>query len=1018
MSVPQRKDNAAPLYDGHLLEIEAARAAARLPYGVLRPTRLFLRRSWRLAFSLLAIPLMAAALLTAAPSQAASERYDYDALGRLIRVIDAGGRVTEYDYDAAGNIRAVRTGGSAATLQPTITGVVPSGFRKAEAVQITVTGTNFVGARLNSADPEIDITNVAATATQFRFTASATDVAVPGTKNFTIANAAGTAAFTLTLAPQLPQATFSPQPIALPPDNTPRSFNVVLSNADTIAHTVNLTTDNAAVATVTPPSVTFAAGETSKTIQITGRIGGLTTVRTSSTTIASASAPVFVTTDFAGVRTTYAPMVGVIFDAPPVGTPLDINGLLSAAVGVTVGPYFNSLAPRALVRGQTTRLTISGGALQGVNAISILPAAGISISNLAAASDGLSVAIDVAVAADAAIVQRQLVLAGTAGPYRPSSANADRIWVVDGAPIITAIDPFQAAPGTTGITFRLYGRNLHAAERILIAPISNVRISTAFTVNSTGTEIVGGIEVPLNARVGSYPVQVETPAGISDATATPANTFVVVNEIQSVFAPIYAPLVGVSNGTPTGGTLTGPLFSESVGVTYGTAISNVAPRSGTIGQTVTLTFAGTDLTGVTAVQITPSTGLTIAAPVVTGDGRSATVNVAVAADAPRTLRRLRVVAGSETVPFTLPELANFLVTEALPEVDSVSPIALITGDPPLTFFVRGRNLQSATAMRFVPGSGITVGSNLSVNASGTEATVSITVAPTAPVGTRVAIIDTAAGSSSGVAGTTNTVTVANNVAASYNSIVAPLVGVQNGPVSGPQPITLDPIVAPLVGVLVQQTPLPGSSTYPLFTPSVGVALGAAMYQVSQTPLLAGSGGTLTITGVNLQGVTAVSVSPATGITLGSPSVNGAGTVVTVSATAGAGLSTSSRLIRVDAGAARVPFANAAQSTLFVNAAAPRIDSIDPILATVGDNVTLLIRGANFQFATAVVAEPAAGVRVTTAPVVNAAGTEATVSLQIPNDAALGARVIRIVTPGGGITTDVAAPANTFTVFPF
>ena len=439
----------------------------------------------------------------------------------------------------------------------------------------------------------------------------------------------------------------------------PRSFTLFFRMPTPSLTPLNLTTDNAAVATVSPASVTFAVGETSKTIQITGRLGGLTTVRASSATLGNSAAPVFVTADFAGVRTTYAPMVGVIFDAPPTGTPIDINGLLSAAVGVTVGPYFNSLAPRALVRGQTTRLTISGGGLQGVNSVAIAPATGITVSNVVAAADGLSVAADVSVAADTAIVQRQILLAGSGGPYRPSSANADRIWVVDGAPVITAIDPFQAAPGATGVVFRVYGRNLHATERILIAPISNVRIASAFTVNDTGTEITGGMEVPLNARVGSYAIQVETPAGISTATASPANTFVVVNEIQSVFTPIYAPLVGVVNGTPAGGGVERTAVLTSVGVSYGTAISGVAPRSGTIGQTVTLTFSGAELTGVSAVQISPSTGLTIAAPVIAGDGRSATVDVTIAADAPRTLRRLRVVAGSVTVPFTLPELANF-----------------------------------------------------------------------------------------------------------------------------------------------------------------------------------------------------------------------------------------------------------------------------------------------------------------------------------------------------------------------
>ena len=472
--MPQRKEKDVPLC-GDLPEIEAATVAAyslRPTHTTVTPRR---RAAWLAPFATAAVLVLAA--LFGSPSHGASERYDYDPLGRLIRVIDGAGRVTEYDYDAAGNIRAVRVGGSSTALQPAVTGVTPAGFRKAESVQITVTGTNFGGARLNSADPEIDITNVVTTATQFRFTASATEAAVPGAKNFTIANAAGSAAFTLTLAPPLPQAAFNPQPIALPPDNVPRSFTIVLSNADTIAHSVNLTTDNAAVATVSPASVTFAVGETSKTIQITGRLGGLTTVRASSATLGSSAAPVFVTADFAGVRTTYAPMVGVVFDAPPTGTPIDINGLLSAAVGVSVGPYFNSLAPRALVRGQTTRLTISGGGLQGVNSVAIAPATGITVSNVVAAADGLSVAADVSVAGNAAIVQRQILLAGGGGPYRPSTANADRIWVVDGVPVITAIDPFQAAPGTTGVVFRVYGRNLHATERILIAPISNVRVS-------------------------------------------------------------------------------------------------------------------------------------------------------------------------------------------------------------------------------------------------------------------------------------------------------------------------------------------------------------------------------------------------------------------------------------------------------------------------------------------------------------------------------------------------------------
>ncbi len=789
----------------------------------------------------------------------------------------------------------------------------------------------------------------------------------------------------------------------------------MLSNADTIAHTINLSIDNTAVATVTPAVVTIAPGQTIAAIQVTGRTGGLTTLRSSSATLGAASAPVFVTVDFAGVRTAYAALVGVVITVPPPQNVLNINGMLSPAVGVTVGAFVRAVNPRALVRGQTTTITVTGGGLQGVTGVAFSPATGITVANVVAAADGLSVTADVTVAADAAVALRQVVLAGSGAPYRPSSSAADRVWIVDGLPVITSIDPFQVAPGTNGITFRVRGRNLTAAEQIVIAPISNVRISNVFTVNADGTEITGGMEVPITARVGSYAVQVATPAGISDATPTPANTLQVVNEITSVFTPIYGALVGVVVGSPPQTTLSGPLFSNTVGITVGTAISAVSPRTGTIGQTVTVTFSGNDLGGVSAVQLNPSTGITAATPVVAADGRSFTVDLTIAADAPRTLRKLRVLAGSTAVPFTLPELATFLVTEPQPEIQSVAPIVLRTGQPPLAFTVRGRNLQGATAVRFVPPNDIVVGTNLAVNASGTEATVSITVPAGTANGQRVVVIETPAGASSVTATEANTVTIADNVSASYDAVTAPLVGVQNGPAPAPHPTTFDPILAPLVGVVIEQTVPPSMTATNLHAQSVGVALGAAASALVQTPLVAGSSGALTVSGVGLDTVTAVTLSPATNVTAGTLTVNGAGTQLTIPITVAAGAVTAPHTLRLLAGTTPVQFSNTASAMFFVAAAAPRIDSIEPLFGRQGEGISLLIRGANLHNASGVLVEPEQGVNVVTAPAVNAAGTEATLSLRIASDAALGGRVIRIVTPGG-TTSANAEPANTFTVF--
>ncbi len=218
----------------------------------------------------LAVPLIAFWSHTA---EAATERYDYDPLGRLIRHVDPGGEVTEYEYDPVGNITRVRQAGNATALVPTVSNTTPTSFRKGTSTLVTVTGTNFSGARLNAQDPNIDITGVSMTATQLSFTASANVSAEPGLKAFSISNAAGSANFNLTLAPTLPVVSFSPQPIALPPDNSIRNVSLVLSNTDTVSHTVALSMDNTAVATVSPASVVLAPGQSSVLVQITGKAG-------------------------------------------------------------------------------------------------------------------------------------------------------------------------------------------------------------------------------------------------------------------------------------------------------------------------------------------------------------------------------------------------------------------------------------------------------------------------------------------------------------------------------------------------------------------------------------------------------------------------------------------------------------------------------------------------------------------------------------------------------------------------
>src|SRR5215212_10909121 len=86
-------------------------------------------------------------LLSPQAAFAGEERYDYDGLGRLIRVIDEQGRVTEYVYDAAGNILQVITGQGGAQ-GPTVTAISPSNIRRGETRAFQITGTGLSGAHV------------------------------------------------------------------------------------------------------------------------------------------------------------------------------------------------------------------------------------------------------------------------------------------------------------------------------------------------------------------------------------------------------------------------------------------------------------------------------------------------------------------------------------------------------------------------------------------------------------------------------------------------------------------------------------------------------------------------------------------------------------------------------------------------------------------------------------------------------------------------------------------------------
>lgn len=947
--------------------------------------------------------------------QAAEQSYDYDPLGRLVRST-GGGNAVEYRYDAAGNLLEV-TGNLPATA-PTVSNVAPATLRRGQTAQIALNGTGLSFASVTSSSAAFNLSGVNAQASTLTFNLAVADSAALGGHTFTVSNSAGSATFVVTVNPKLPVLSVAPLPLAVAPDNVPRSFSISLSNADTVAHTVNLITSSAAIAIVSPASRSIAPGQTSVLASITGVSGGSTTLTLTSPTLQTVQVPVFITAEFAGINTSNAPLVGVVLEkppAPPVSQSIQLGS--RADVGVVVGGHIRDIAPQAVPQGTSATITLFGKGLATAVAASLQPADGVTLASLTAAPDGLSATLSVTAASSAPATLRQIILTDGAGLRFPAArADSDRLLIAYPAPVVESVTPVFGTVGAP-VSVTLRGRNLQQAK-VQLSPGTGIQVDGAPVVSADGRVMTFNLGIGSFTALGEHLVTVATPGGASQNVKGPQNTFTVVTALNETITPISAPQVGVVLQTiaPPPTSQAYGLESLNVGIAKGPVVTGLTPRVGIIGETISITLQGQELSGVTALSFSPADGLTVASVAPAADGKSVNASVVIAATAPKTFRTVKALAGAVEIPFSDVRQSQFQVTAPLPRVDSVTPMNLAVGTGPITLTVRGVNFKDASLISVLPAVGITVSQPPLVNADSTEVTVTFTIAATAATGPRVVTVTTPAGATDGVSTLGNTLNIVNTLGETITPIQAPALGVVKLAVALPPPTVDSLLASENVGILLQ-TVAPPPATQDIFLGStrLGVALGPVAKTLQATPLRPGVSGTLAVSGVGLDTVASISVNPATGITLGTPVIQPDGLSLTVPIALAADAPAGVKELKLGNGTTQIRFTEAAAAHFIVAAGEPRIDSVAPILARQGDTVTLTVRGAHLGNASVLI-EPAAGVVLGSAPTISVDGTQLTLSMFLPADAALGGRVIRIQTPGG-ITTDQPAPANTFTVFP-
>jgi hypothetical protein len=139
-----------------------------------------------------------------------------------------------------------------------------------------------------------------------------------------------------------------------------------------------------------------------------------------------------------------APLLGVRKEAAT--TPGSTRFGFSPALGVVRGRFATGVTPARVERGRTTRVTVAGRELGGVDAVQVLAPDGVTVQNVAAAADGRSVSFDLVIAADVSASLRRVELraGGVPVPFVPPSAATLEVVEVQVVAPIAAPDSYTA----------------------------------------------------------------------------------------------------------------------------------------------------------------------------------------------------------------------------------------------------------------------------------------------------------------------------------------------------------------------------------------------------------------------------------------------------------------------------------------------------------------------------------------------------------------------------------------------
>jgi len=355
--------------------------------------------------------------------------------------------------------------------------------------------------------------------------------------------------------------------------------------------------------------------------------------------------------------------------------PIEIiaNGKRANVVRVTIGgtplpPMITAVNPAGAEAGQTVAaLTIAGDGLQNVTAIEFMPPDGITVTNVRAGFN--SVTAQMVIAPTASLGGRQVVVVSPQGISNPLPFTV----LAPTLPRITSLNPANGVIGQTINTLTIGGENFGGVSALNFSPATGLTVTN---IVATATQVTARLAIAVSAALGTRQLSVTSPRGMSNAVAfaiqapgppvisavnptsaeagdTLASLTIMGDNLQTVTSIELTPSAGitVTNVRPAVNSVMVQIaiaLTAAPGARQVAAVSpqgrsntvqfmvlastrpridSVNPAGGGIGQTVVITIVGQNLQGATAVNISPSIGLSVSNIAATATQVTASVSI-------------------------------------------------------------------------------------------------------------------------------------------------------------------------------------------------------------------------------------------------------------------------------------------------------------------------------------------------------------------------------------------------------